>query len=253
MDLFDVARSCLRRWYLLLPMLLVVGWYVYSAYTTVVPVYYANTVIGLAPPNARVEHVDTGVPLPRNGLLDAGGATFIANMTAMGLQQQSVVDRVVAGGGLPDYYAKMLQVPPTIPQPPLIMVEITSAKREEVTRTLELVIKQAEDTLKSLQQQARVPADQMVGMFVVLPPTAPTATMPSRMKSTITIFVAGAGLALLVTVLADVLLTHFKSRAQRRRQAQSETVAGPDPGHPPTEVHQPINSATVAEDVMEST
>ena len=91
------------------------------------------------------------------------------------------------------------------------------------------MIKHAEDTLKSLQQQARVPADQMVGMFVVLPPTAPTATMPSRMKSTITIFVAGAGLALLVTVLADVLLTHFKSRAQRRQKFTSRSIPLPWP------------------------
>ncbi|MFL6088065.1 MAG: hypothetical protein ACJ74F_33875 [Mycobacterium sp.] len=252
MDLFDVARSCLRRWYLLLPMLLVVGWYGYAAYNSVIPVYYANTVIGLAPPNSRVENVDAGVPLPRNGLLEAGGATLIANMTSIGLQQQSVVDKVVASGGLPDYYAKMLPVPPGIPQPPLIIVEITSAKREAVSRTLELVIAQAEDTLTSLQEQARVPQDQMVRTLLVSPPTTPAAAMPSRMKSTITIFVAGAGLAVLVTVLADVLLTHFISRVRRRRQAQSEVAVGPGLAHPPTQDHQPVNSAALAEGVMES-
>jgi hypothetical protein len=234
-------------------MLLVVGWYGYSAYSSVVTVYYANTVIGLAPPNARVEYVDAGVPLPRNGLLDQGGATLIANMTQIGLQQQSVVDKVEAGGGLPDYYAKMLAVPPGVPQPPLIQVEITSAKREAVSRTLELVIAEAQDTLKSLQEQARVPQDQMVGTLLVSPPSTPTPAVPSRMKSTLTIFIAGGGLAVLVTVLADVLLTNVKSRLQRRRQAQSEAAEEPDSAHLPTDAHPSVNSAPVAQGVMERT
>ncbi|GFG54418.1 hypothetical protein CQY20_00910 [Mycolicibacterium agri] len=253
MDLFDVGRSCLRRWYLLIPMLLVVGWYGYSAYSSVVPVYYANTVIGLAPPNSRVEYVDAGVPLPRNGLLDEGGATLIANMTQIGLQKQSVVDKVVAAGGLPDYYAKMLAVPPGIPQPPLIQVEITSAKQEAVTRTLELVIEEAEDTLKSLQQQAHVPEDQMVHTLLISPPTAPAEVMPSRTKSTLTILIAGSGLAVLVTVLADVLLSHLKSRLQRRRQSKLAAAEMSRPADLPTEDHQPVNSAPVDQAVMENT
>ncbi len=50
MDLFDVARSCFRRWYVLLPLLAITAWYSYSTYSSVQPVYYANTIIGLAPP-----------------------------------------------------------------------------------------------------------------------------------------------------------------------------------------------------------
>ena len=71
------------------------------------PVYYSNAVIGLAAPSGRVDHVAPGVPLPRNGLLDVGGASLIANMTALGLREPSAVDRVVAAGGLPDYVSRM--------------------------------------------------------------------------------------------------------------------------------------------------
>jgi hypothetical protein len=251
-DLFDVVRSCFRRWYVLFPLLLITAWFCYQSYSSAKPVYYASAVLGLAPPNSRVEHVDAGVALPRNGLLDAGGANFIANMTSLGLQQPQVVDRVVAGGGLPDYSAKMFPVPPTIPQPPLIYIEITGPDSRAVSTTLELVIPQAELTLKTLQQQARVPGDQMVGMFVVSPPITPVPGMPSRTKSTITMFVAGTGLAVLLTVLADVTLTHFKSRRKQRRQAQSEAAPAPDSAHLPNEVQHPINAAPVAEGVMEA-
>jgi hypothetical protein len=231
-------------------MLLVVAWYAYSAYTSVVPVYYSNAVIGIAPPNGRVEYVDAGVPLPRNGLLDAGGAPMIANMTAIGLQQQSVVDRVVAGGGLPDYYAKMFPVTPGMSQPPLILIEITSAHRDAVTRTLELVIAEAQDTLKALQQQAGVPNDQMAHTLLVSPPTTPSAGMPSRMKSTITIFIAGGGLAILVTVVADVLLTKYSSRRQRRRMTRAD-VAIPVTGHSSPQLDQSESASATTGDVME--
>ncbi len=48
MDLFDVVRSCLRRWYILIPLLAVTGVYCHQVYTSVLPVYYSQTVIGLA-------------------------------------------------------------------------------------------------------------------------------------------------------------------------------------------------------------
>ena len=115
MDLFDVARSCFRRWYVFLPLLLIVAWFSHSVYSSVKPVYYSNAVIGLAPPSTRVDNVAPGVPLPRNGLLDIGGAPLIANMAAVGLREPSVVDRVVAAGGLPDYVSKMFPVPATMP------------------------------------------------------------------------------------------------------------------------------------------
>ena len=80
MDLFDVVRSCARRWYVFLPLLLIVAWYSYSVYSSVKPVYYSNTVIGIVPPSTRVDNVPAGVPIPRNGLLDVGGASLIAKM-----------------------------------------------------------------------------------------------------------------------------------------------------------------------------
>ncbi|SDE15769.1 hypothetical protein [Rhodococcus tukisamuensis] len=253
MDLFDVVKACFRRWYVVLPLLLVTAWFSYQSYSSVTPVYYSNTVIGLAQPSSRVEHVDAGVPLPRNGLLDIGGAQLITNMAALGLEQQSVVDRVVAAGGLPHYVAKMFPVPSTLPQPPLILIEVTDADPDAVSRTLGLVIAQTEITLRTLQEQARVPNDQMVAMFVVLPPTAPVAGMPSRLKSTLAIFIVGAGLSVLVTVLIDVLLTRRRSRAQQRRQPQSEAATRPDSDQLPDGVPRPIDATPAPKGSTEAT
>jgi hypothetical protein len=250
-DLFDVIKSCLRRWYLLLPLLLLVAWYSHSTYSAVKPVYYAQTVIGLAPPSVRIDDTPPGVPLPRNGLLDVGGAQLIANMTALGLVEPSAVAGVEAGGGSPDYTARMFPVPASSPTLPLVMIEITSDKPANASKTLDLAIQQAAVTVRNLQQQAQVPDDQMVSSFVVSPPSTPGAVMPSRTRATISIFAAGAALAVVLTVLVDVLLTRRKSRVEQR-PTQSAAAAGPEPEqHPSNNSVEPNRG--IAEDVMETT
>ena len=241
MDLFDVARSCARRWYLCLPLLLIVGWFSYDAYSTVKPVYYAHAVVGLTPPSTKIYSPPQGVALARNGLLDIGGADLIANMTAVGLREPSALDGVVAGGGLPDYTSRLFPLPSGTQPLPMVMIEETAADPAAVTRTLELVIAQADKTLRRLQQQARVPEEEMVTPFVVSPPSVPTAGMPSRTRSTVAIFVAGAGLTVIATVFADILLSRLSAAMRRRRSAAAEVAA--EPAEMPTEAPRPINAA----------
>lgn len=250
MDLFDVARSCARRWYVFLPLLLIVGWFSYDVYSSVKPVYYANAVIGLTPPSTKIYNAPQGVSLPRNGLLDIGGADLIANMAAVGLREPSAVDRVVAGGGIPDYVSRMFPVPTGTSPLPIVMVEATAADPAAVTRTLELVIAQADVTMQALQQQARVPEDEMVTPFVVSPPGTPAAGMPARTRSTIAIFVAGAGLAVLVTVVLDVLLVRRKAR-KIRELPSAEEVEEPKSASSPIGAGEPKQATTAPEGALE--
>jgi hypothetical protein len=209
-------------------MLVVVAWFSHSVYVSVKPVYYSQAVIGVAPPSEKVYNSAPGVPLPRNGLIDIGGAQLVANLAAIGLRQPAVVDRVVAAGGLPYYDSRMFPVAGNVQQMPLIMIDVTDANPALATKTLEVVISQAEVTLRSLQQQARVPDDQMVIPFAVTPPTPPAAAMPSRTRSTIATFAAGAGLSILLTVLFDTAMIRRKSRSRQRPPATIETGAGLD-------------------------
>jgi len=257
-DLFDVARSCFRRWYVVLPLLLITAWFAHKSYISVKPVYYSSAVIGIAPPSMRIDQMELGVPVPRNGLLDVGGAPLIAQMAAEGLHNPDVVQRVVAAGGQPNYTARMFPVPATSPPLPLIMIEATESQSADATKTVELVIAQADSTLRTLQQLAGVPGDQMVAPFTVSPPSVPAAGMPSRTRSTIAIFVAGAGLSVLIGTVVDVLLMRRKSRAHWRRQGEVDTAAGPGPAPPQRDNHEQRDTdrqdglAPAAEGVMGS-
>jgi hypothetical protein len=250
-DLFDVARACARRWWVFLPLLLIVGWFSYDVYSSVKPVYYGNAVIGLTPPSTKIYNAPQGVSLPRNGLLEIGGADLIANMATVGLREPAAVDRVVAGGGLPDYVSKMFPVPANTSPLPIVMIESTNADPAAVTRTLELVITQADVTLRALQRQAQIPEDQMVTPFVVSPPSTPAAGMPARTRSTIAIFVAGAGLAVLVTVVMDALLVRRKAR-RVRGLASSEDAEEPKSAHLPTNSDEPNQATTAPEGALEA-
>jgi hypothetical protein len=249
--LFDVTRSCFRRWYVFLPLLLIVAWFSHSVYSSVKPVFYSSTVIGFAPPSSRVDNAAPGVALPRNGLLDVGGASLIANMTTIGLRDPSVYERVVAGGGLP-YSTKMFPTPGGMLQLPMIMIEVTAADPHKVSTTLALVSNEADVTVRQLQRQAGVPDDQMVASFVVSPPSTPAAAMPSRTRSTVVIFGAGVGLSVLLTVAVDLLLTRRKSRALRRKLTQADETSGPGPTHVGNDVVEASEPAPSAEGAIDA-
>jgi hypothetical protein len=228
-DLFDVVRSCIRRWYIVLPLLLFVAWCSHHVYKSVKPVYYSNALIGVSLPNSQVTIPAQGVAVPRNGLVDAGGSTtMIANMVALNLRGPAVAAQVVSAGGQANYTSKMFPVPATMPELPMVMIEATEPDPAAASKTVELVVAQAAPTLRTLQQQASVPEDQMVTSFVVSPPSLPAAGTPSRTKSTIAVFVAGAGLAILVGVVADVVLMRWKPRRQKRQEKRVQTADGAD-------------------------
>src|SRR4051812_19705280 len=83
-DLIDVVRASIRRWYILLPLLAITGVIAHNYYVSVKPVYYSQAVVGIAPSNLQTQYTADGTPVFRNGLLDVGGPTLIANLAVLG-------------------------------------------------------------------------------------------------------------------------------------------------------------------------
>lgn len=251
MDLIDVIRACVRRWYVLIPLLAIVVWFSYSSYSAIKPVYYANALISVAPPSTRIDNAPAGVAIPRNGLLDVGGAALIANMATFSLREPSVVDEVIAAGGQSNYTVRLLPAQGTTAPQPVIMIEAYEANPTDVTTTLELVIAKADTSLHNLQQHARVPEDQMVVPFVVSPPGAPAAEMPSSpARLAITMFAGGLVAAVLAALLVDALLGRRARWIKARAARTTPTVAGPACDYTATDIAKrdgamPINHSPV--------
>jgi hypothetical protein len=250
-DLFDVIRSCFRRWYVVLPLLLATAWFVHHTYTAVKPVYYSSAVVGIAPPNSTVQYGEPGAAVPRNGLLETGGAMLIMNMAVLGFDDPSVRAQVVAGGGKADFVVKMFPSPASGAGPqeqlPLIMIEATEDDPNSAARTIELAAAQADPVMRNLQQQAGVPDALMAHALSASPPSAPIAAAPSRTRSALYLSALGAAIAILVGVVVDVLLMRRKMRLQVQRQTGNDTDAAKGAKNGP-----PQNENVTADMAMDS-
>jgi hypothetical protein len=227
MDLLDVVRSCIRRWYIVIPLLAVTAWISYSQYTSVKPVYYANAVVGLAPSNEQVQYTADGSPIPRNGLLDVGGAELVMNLVVLGFDDPAVKARVVAGGGMSNFTVRMFPGPSSSQQSqqgqlPLIMVEATEFDPTSVAKTVDLAASEANSVLIAVQQQAGVPDRQMAKAIQASQPQAVMGT-PSRRKSLAVTLVFGVGLAILAGVAVDALVNRLQKWRRQRRLPDSTT------------------------------
>lgn len=216
MDLFDVVRACARRWYITVPLLLVTLIVSGLSYVSVETKYYGTTVLGIAP---AVAPQSPGSGLPSNGLMDTGGIGLLSNLLSLGLQDEAVRTQIEADGGLPDYTSAVYAVPGG--QLPLVTVEATASDTAAVERTLTLVTQQAQTTLKQIQEGAGVVAVTQATTYPVRPPTAPEARKPGRARTTVAIFVVGFALSVLISVVADVMIT-------RRRRTDADA---PDDTH----------------------
>lgn len=247
MDLFDVVRSCFRRWYVMLPLLLATGWFAHNTYVSVKPIYYSSAVIGLAPANSQIQYAPAGGQVPRNGLLDAGGVSLMANMAVLRMRDPVVIGQVVAAGGRSDYGAKMFPGPASAPQLPLIMIEMGSPTPESTTKTLQLAASQADPVLRAIQQESGVPDELMVRAISVSPPSQPVVATPSRTKATITIVIAGVLLAVLVTVIIDVISQRWSARRSPRKHLHTAVGIAVNPGENQHRDSGPSTSPRTAE------
>lgn len=251
MDLIDVLRACFRRWYVILPLLLITAWVAHHFYAAVKPVYYSNAVIAIAPPNSQVQYRGDGVPVPRNGLLDVGGATFVTNLAVLGFDDPEVRARVTAGGGNANFTAKMFPSPVSGngagEQLPLIMIEATENDAISTQKTVELAAGQADSVLRTLQERAQVPNDQMATALMASPPSPPVSGIPSRTKSTLYIALFGAALSVFIAVITDALMMRRKSRrhSQRTNLPNDEEASDSDSG-------SHVNASTAPDLAMDS-
>ena len=226
MDLFDVLRACARRWYIFLPLMLLTSLFAYDSYTSAKPVYYQQAVIGLAPQNVRAGYGPG--PNPVNGVLEIGGPSLLANMATFGFQDPAVGEKVVAAGGVWNYKVSMFPGPGNAPPLPMLLIETTQPNGDTTAKTIDSRLAQSDEVLKNVQRKAGVPESELVGALVLSRPGKPVGGMPSRVRSTASIFIGGLGVSILLSVVADVLLSRRRARRDGLRR-RGERVAAGDP------------------------
>lgn len=214
MDLFDVSRIAVRRWWVTLPVIAIALFVAYSNYTAVKPVYISNASIALTAPSQKVVpavRADGSTVQSSNGLADAGGVSLMASVLATSLQQPAVTQQIRAADASSSVSIKAESTSVGGPLP-IVSFSGTASSAEGVQRAVSAAVAAAAPTMRSIQANAGVPVSQMVSVFVIAEPSPPVGAMPSRTREAIATLIAGVLVGIVLSVAVDQLMAYLRRR-----------------------------------------
>ncbi|MDQ0935595.1 chain length determinant protein [Streptomyces turgidiscabies] len=222
MDLAEIFRVMRRRWYVLLPGLLLTAGLV-AAVVVLVPVTYQSqsTVQLLNSPKATVAY--GGNPF----LSTQTSLTGMADSLARNLNSDDSIRELKSRGARGTFEAKIADNA----QGPLMWLTVTGTGRASVLKSDRILTAYAKDRLEQFQKQQSVAPSAMIQMMTIVVPQPPAAQTKTRLEYMI--MAGGAGLVL-------TLIAAFYVEARRR----------PHPAAAPAETAQPVEApepAPVAE------
>ncbi|MET9950089.1 chain length determinant protein [Streptomyces sp. NPDC006339] len=215
MDLAEIFRVMCRRWYVLVPGLLLTAGLVAGAWL-LVPVSYASqsTVAML---NSRKGAAADGNPF----LSMEPSLTGMADSLARNVNSDASKAELKKQGLTLKYEAKIADNA----QGPLLWLTVTGEDRTAVLQGNRTLMAFTAQRLTDLQAEQAVPSDAMIRITTIVPPQNPEA----QLKSKIQYVIMGAGLGIVLSLVAT-----FFAEARRRARTPARHRQDPEPA-PETE------------------
>ncbi|TQJ91675.1 Wzz/FepE/Etk N-terminal domain-containing protein [Streptomyces sp. SLBN-31] len=221
MDLAEIFRVLRRRWYVLLPGLLLTAALIVGV-VVLVPVSYQSqsTVVLLNSQKATVAY--DGNPF----LSTQTSLTGMADSLARNLNSDDSLRDLKARGATGTFEAKLADNA----QGPLLWLTVTGTDKAAVLSSDKILTAYAEERLDQFQKQQSVAPKAMIRMTTIVSPQNPVAQTKTRLEYLI---MAGA-VGLVVTLVAA-----FYMEARKRPRA-------PEPQAPPEGPRQPGATAAAS-------
>lgn len=218
MDTLDVARACVRRWYVFVPILAlsIVGGYQLAASRS--PTYAANATLTLYyPTQPAVATAPNALPPPdprtHNPLYITGGVDLLATSLVSDMNSPEVAATLASEG-----HRSAISIGLDQRNGNLIDLGVTGKNSQDVLATAKSVITLADTRLTALQDRVQAPANGQYHVFVVTAPTRVAEKLPSKVKY----IGAVAALGLLVGGAAALLAEGAGVRRRRSRSADND-------------------------------
>lgn len=210
MDLFDFARACRRRWYVVVPLLALTALAGLFAYFTVPTVYQASSVVGLGPsPTTGGEG---------NGILNNGGTVMLANVTAIGLSSPEVTAQIENDTGATEFTAVVVAVPGG--QMPMLELTTKAHDLETAELALEAANERAQEEVNRIQTNAGIGERAFGVVYQVSSGTEVDVLTPGRTR--LLAGVLGLG------IVASVVIGFYWDVIAARRRPDPADDAGTD-------------------------
>ncbi|MFD1373804.1 YveK family protein [Actinoplanes sichuanensis] len=232
MDLWDLTRLLLRRWYFAVPMLLVTVGAVVLAAKSVAPDYKAMGYMQLIPaPSAGKQPDPKAKPRPANPWLDLGYAA-LGNAAAITVTDPTNIEKLDKEG-LSDSVTVVLSE-----RTPLFEIEVIGDSEQQATATVQRVIKLLQDDIAGKQSQYGALEEDTISTLVINDGSAPLQDTGMRKR----VLIVAAGLGVLVTTASTIILDYWLRRRSRAKDGDGQDSSGAPPEQPATGKSQPIRS-----------
>lgn len=208
-DLWDLIRVGARRWYVLLPLLVIVGFAAVTAQDGVQPEYAAKSTV-------LVQNTPRGTPLP------AGQQAIENPVSALGMtvEAQALAVKAVSGEVRATLRAQNLSTTYTVEllndRVPILTVTARASSASLTTATLTSVVNGLDADLQAQQANVGANASTRVTLTRLDGIGSPARDKSGEQRALFLTLAVGVVIALALTVLVDVAL-----RARRRGRRQS--------------------------------
>lgn len=207
MNLADTLRGLWRRWYIVIPGLILTVLVAVGAWQAVKPDYQRTATQLLLPGT-------TSIPEAGNPYLYLGGLSQAADVLVTAMSSEQEIDSLVQG--YPG--AQIVIVRDPLTSGPQILITVTARSDAEAGAILDTTVAQASETLDSLQDVDGITAGNRIGIKSITVDTQSTLIQKTRALA-----VAGAALGmLLITLLVAGLVEGLSTRRRRRTAADPE-------------------------------
>ncbi|GIE75004.1 hypothetical protein Aph02nite_09540 [Actinoplanes philippinensis] len=235
MDLWDLTRLLLRRWYFAVPMLLVTVGVVVLAAKSVAPDYKAMGYMQLIPaPSAGKQPDPKAKPKPANPWLDLGYAA-LGNAAAITVTDPTNIEKLDKEG-LSDSVTVVLSE-----RTPLFEIEVIGDSEQQATATVQRVIKMLKDDIAAKQSQYGALEEDTISTLVINDGSAPLQDTGMRKR----VLIVAAGLGVLVTTASTIILDYWlRRRSKSRNDGDDKDSSGAPPAEPvATAKSQPVRTS----------
>jgi hypothetical protein len=221
MDVGELLALLRRRWAVLVPMLAVTVIAIAGA-ATKIPTQYQSQV-QLTMLNAQKVTNEPG----------NDGNPFLAFDTTLGVDVDFLARNVTSGSsaqqlaalGVTESYSAAIA---DNALGPFMQLSVTGPDKQHVVQSLHTLITFTEKRWLDLQKASDAPANSIIGMDEIAPPSAPSPVYKRKVEAIAGVAIAGVVLSILVSVVADTMIRRRSRRSPRRKPARAEP-SGADP------------------------
>lgn len=216
MDLWDLTRLLLRRWYFAVPMLVATVAVVFLAAQSVSPDYKAMGYMQMIPaPSTGKAEEPNAKPRPQNPWLDLGYSA-LGNAVSLTVTDPTALEKLAAQG-YSDSVVVLLNE-----RTPLFEIEVVGDSKQQASSTVQKVIELLQADLAAKQEQYGAQKQDIITSLVINDGSNPVQDGGTRKR----VLIVAGGLGVLLTTACTIALDYWLRRRSRLKDGGDDKSGG---------------------------